>query len=73
MDTWLDSKIPLELHHKDGDKFNNCIENLEVLCPNCHSLTDNVRGKNNRVAQKVISEVESVKVGEDLTVNTEPS
>lgn len=34
-------KIPLHIHHVDGD-FRNCVEsNLEVLCPNCHSLTSN--------------------------------
>lgn len=36
--------IPLEIHHKDGDFTNNSENNLEVLCPNCHSLTENYRG-----------------------------
>ena len=36
--------IPLEIHHKDGDFTNNSESNLEVLCPNCHSLTENYRG-----------------------------
>lgn len=36
--------VPLEIHHKDGDYENNRPENLEVLCPNCHSLTENHRG-----------------------------
>lgn len=43
---WLDVKIPLEVHHKDGNKFNNELNNLQLLCPNCHALTDNYRGKN---------------------------
>lgn len=38
--------IPLEVHHKDGNKFNNNLENLELLCPNCHSLTDSHCGLN---------------------------
>lgn len=34
-------RIPLEIHHIDGN-YRNCLEtNLEVLCPNCHSLTPN--------------------------------
>lgn len=33
--------IPLEIHHKDGNCLNNKEENLDLLCPNCHSLTDN--------------------------------
>ena len=28
----------LGVHHKDGDRENNCKENLQILCPMCHSL-----------------------------------
>lgn len=38
--------IPLELHHKDGNRDNNKEENLQILCPNCHALTPNYRGLN---------------------------
>jgi hypothetical protein len=38
---WMGQKIPLELHHVDGNRFNNELENLQILCPNCHSLTPN--------------------------------
>jgi len=34
------------VHHKDGDRTNNEYENLTLLCPNCHALTDTYRGKN---------------------------
>ena len=44
--TWLEKDIPLELHHIDGDHSNNELSNLTLLCPNCHALTDNYRGKN---------------------------
>ena len=43
---WLGNPIPLEVHHKDGDKNNNELDNLELLCPNCHAQTDTYRGKN---------------------------
>ncbi len=43
---WLDQLIPLELEHINGDKFDNRIENLTLLCPNCHALTPTYRGKN---------------------------
>lgn len=38
--------IPLEVNHKDGDFRNNKEENLELLCPSCHSLTDTFRSLN---------------------------
>ena len=49
---WLGLDIPLEIHHKNGDNRDNRIENLEILCPNCHALTDSYRGKNNKSATK---------------------
>lgn len=43
---WQGEPIPLQLHHKDGVHINNLLNNLEVLCPNCHALTDTYCGKN---------------------------
>lgn len=42
---WCNKKLSLELHHKDGDHKNEIRDNLEFLCPNCHSLTENFRRK----------------------------
>lgn len=39
---------PCELHHKDGDSNNHNRENLELICPNCHSLTPTYRAKNKK-------------------------
>jgi hypothetical protein len=44
--TWLDAPIALELHHIDGDRTNNAVDNLELLCPNCHAQTNSWRGRN---------------------------
>ena len=41
-------KVPLEVNHIDGDSKNNRPENLEILCPNCHSLTPNFRALNKK-------------------------
>lgn len=43
---WNDSQISLQLHHINGDDTDNRLENLQILCPNCHSQTDNFCGKN---------------------------
>lgn len=40
---WFGYPIKLEVHHIDGDKTNNDEDNLQLLCPNCHSITDNWR------------------------------
>lgn len=44
---WYDTPIPLEIHHIDGDRTNNSLKNLQLLCPNCHACTDNWRGRKN--------------------------
>lgn len=46
----LDGRIPLELDHINGDRTDNRIENLRILCPNCHSLQPTHRGLNKKVA-----------------------
>ena len=43
---WNGRPIPLEVHHINGDNTDNRLENLQILCPNCHALTENWRGKN---------------------------
>lgn len=43
---WLGKPIPLEIHHKNGIHNDNRLENLELICPNCHAFTDTYAGKN---------------------------
>ena len=43
--TWRGSPIPLELHHINGDKKDNRLKNLQILCPNCHAVTNNYSGR----------------------------
>ena len=42
---WQGQPIPLELHHIDGNHYNNELDNLQILCPNCHALQPNNSGK----------------------------
>lgn len=42
---WNGESISLELNHKDGNNGNHKLENLELLCPNCHSQTPTYRSK----------------------------
>ena len=56
LNKWFDEDIALELEHKDGNHNNNERNNLEALCPNCHSLTPTWRGRNKRNNKKKISD-----------------
>lgn len=53
---WQGFKIPLEFEHRDGNNQNNARENLEGLCPNCHSITDTWRGRN-KPAKNGVNEI----------------
>lgn len=45
---WQGKLIVMHLHHIDGNRNNNSLDNLQVLCPNCHSQTETYAGKNNK-------------------------
>lgn len=49
---WMGSPIPLELEHVNGISDDHRLENLLVLCPNCHALTETWRGRKNGKAYK---------------------
>jgi len=44
-DKYNGKPLTLELHHIDGNRKNNLLQNLQILCPNCHSQTDTFRRK----------------------------
>jgi len=43
---WRGEEAPLQVHHMDGDAKNNHPDNLQILCCNCHALTENFGAKN---------------------------
>ena len=68
-DKWQGEDIPLELEHKDGDHFNNNRNNLELLCPNCHALTDTWRGRNKKAQRTRGHKVTDERLLEALLAN----
>lgn len=48
LNEWMGKTLPLEVHHIDGNNYNNELSNLQILCPNCHSLTNNWRSRNKK-------------------------
>jgi 5-methylcytosine-specific restriction endonuclease McrA len=48
LNSWQGAPLSLALHHINGDKHDNRLENLQLLCPNCHSQTENFAGRNRR-------------------------
>ena len=43
---WQNNPLTLEIDHIDGNPYNNLVENLRLICPNCHSQTETYKNKN---------------------------
>mgnify|MGYP000887062269 FL=1 len=48
INSWMNQKLSLQLDHKNGRRNDNRPENLRLLCPNCHSLTQTFAGRNRK-------------------------
>lgn len=63
---WNDKPITLQLHHINGDNKDNRLENLQLLCPNCHSQTENYGKHKNNVKRKDEKFLITEKIKENL-------
>lgn len=45
--------LTLQIHHLDGNNKNNALDNIEILCPNCHTQTENYGRK--KVSRKIVA------------------
>lgn len=70
LSSWFGNPIPLELHHKDGNKNNNSLGNLELRCPNCHALTDNYRSRNRKPKHTTKKPNYCIKCGKIISNNS---
>lgn len=52
---WLGKEIPLELHHINGVITDNRLDNLMILCPNCHAQTTNYRGLKKSASKETLN------------------
>ena len=43
---WRGTTLSFDLDHIDGDRTNHKLDNVRIICPNCHSQTETYRGKN---------------------------
>jgi len=53
LDTWQGQPIPIALHHINGNCHDNRLENLMILCPNCHAQTPNFCGKKRALREAI--------------------
>lgn len=56
---WHGKPLSLHLDHKNGVNSDHKLENLRLLCPNCHSQTDNFGSKNRGTYARIAQSVEA--------------
>lgn len=59
---WLGKPLTLQIHHINGKHNDHRIENVQILCPNCHAQTDNFAGANNRKSSSCLDHLRETEI-----------
>lgn len=57
---WNNKPLTLQIHHINGDNKDNRLENIQILCPNCHTQTDNYARSNSTKSFKISRRIEEI-------------
>ena len=66
LEEWMGQPINLEIHHINGDRSDNSLENLKLLCPNCHSYTETFCYKNKKTFVEEEDFVQALKENKNI-------
>ena len=66
---WNGKSIPLELHHINGKHDDNRIDNIQILCRNCHGQTDNFCGRNTKKKRKLVNKTHKTEYDNHINID----
>jgi hypothetical protein len=70
LEEWMGKPIPLELHHIDENRFNNKLENLKILCSNCHMQEHNYSNSKKKNKPNIVKEMKTCQCGSQINLKS---